>query len=220
MAKVFTTNPAAGDVPTLAAVPPNASGTSWRDALPVLTGATVTLREPTAHDVLGLLTALSSEALAAAVPDAPLSSPLGIELLIASLQAKRAQGQEACWLVAPRDSGAPVGIIRVRALDHGFSMVEGTAAIADEFRGTPVFQDAARLALGCLFSTMHVHRVEFRIEVTNARASGALRKLGATQEGLLRRTLQRDGVFVDQVLWAIVAGDWCGPRDVGHRSIH
>ena len=220
MAKVFTTNPAAGDAPTLAAVPSNASGPSWRDALPTLAGATVTLREPTAHDALGLLTALSPAAMAAAVPDAPPSSQLGLESLIASLQAKRAQGQEACWVIVPRDSGAPVGILRVRALDHGFSMVEGTAAIADEFRGTPVFQDAARLALGCLFGTMHVHRVEFRIEVGNARASGALRKLGATQEGLLRRALQRDGVLVDQVLWAIVAGDWCSPRDVSHPSIH
>ncbi len=61
---------------------------------------------------------------------------------------------------------------------------------------------------------MQVHRAEFRIDVRNARANGALRKLGATQEGLLRRALHRDGVFVDQVLWAIVAGDWCGPRDV------
>lgn len=220
MAKVFTTNPSAGAAPSLAAVPPSASGTSWREALPTLAGAAVTLREPTAHDALGLLTALSPDALAAAVPDAPPSSQFGIESLIASLQATRAQGQEACWVVVPHGTGSPVGLIRVRALDHGFSVVEGTAAIADEFRGTHVFQDAARLVLGCLFRTMQVHRAEFRIEVGNARANGALRKLGATQEGLLRRALRRDGVFVDQVLWAIVAGDWCGPRDVSHPSIH
>ena len=220
MAKVFTSNPAAGAAPSLAAVHPSPSGTPWRDALPTLSGETVTLREPTANDALGLLTALSPDALAAAVPDAPPSSQLGLESLIASLQAKRAHGQEVCWIIVPRVTGAPVGIIRVRALDHGFTMVEGTAAIADEFRGTFVFQDAARLALGCLFRTMQVHRAEFRIDVRNARANGALRKLGATQEGLLRRALHRDGMFVDQVLWAIVAGDWCGPRDVSHLSIH
>ena len=220
MAKVFSSNPAAGAARSLAAVHPSPSGTPWRDALPTLSGETVTLREPTANDALGLLTALSPDALAAAVPDAPPSSQLGLESLIASLQAKRAQGQEVCWIVVPRVIAAPVGLIRVRALDHGFTMVEGTAAIADEFRGTFVFQDAARLALGCLFRTMQVHRAEFRIDVRNARANGALRKLGATQEGLLRRALHHDGMFVDQVLWAIVAGDWCGPRDVSHPSIH
>lgn len=220
MAKVLTTNPAAGAAPSAVRVLPSASVTSWRDALPMLSGATVILREPVRHDALGLLTALSPDALAAAMPDAPPSSQLGIESLIASLQAKRAQGQEACWVVLPRDTAAPVGIIRVRALDHGFSTVEGTAAIAAEFRGTHVFQDAARLVLGCLFRTMQVHRAEFRIDVSNARANGALRKLGATQEGLLRRALRRDGLFVDQVLWAIVAGDWCGPRDSSHPSIH
>ena len=220
MAKVFMSTPAAGAAPSLAGAPPSTSGTPWRDALPTLSSATVTLREPTANDALGLLTALSPDALAAAVPDPPPSSPLGIASLIASLQTKRAQGQEACWVVVPHASAVPIGLIRMRALDHGFTMVEGTAAIADEFRGTQLFQDAARLVLGCLFRTMQVHRAEFRIDVRNARANGALRKLGATQEGLLRRALYRDGVFVDQVLWAIVAGDWCGPRDVSHSRIH
>jgi RimJ/RimL family protein N-acetyltransferase len=220
MAKVFTSNPAAGAAPALVAVTPTTSDTNWRESLPVLSSATLTLREPVAADALALLTALSPDDLAQAVSDAPPSSPAALESLIGSMAAKRAQGVEACWAIVPRDTGAPVGLIRVRALDHGFTMVEGTAAIAEEFRGTHVFEDAARLVLGCLFQRMHVHRAEFRIEVRNARANGALRKLGASQEGLLRRALCRDGVCLDQVLWAIVAGDWRAPRDLSHPRIH
>lgn len=220
MAKVFTSNPAAGAAPSLAAVPPAAAGTNWRECLPTLSSTSVTLREAIAADALPLLTALSPDALSQAVPDAPPASQQGFESLIASLAAKRTQGTEACWVIVPRDTGAPVGLIRVRALDHGFTMVEGTAAIAEEFRGTHLFQEAARLVLACLFRTMQVHRAEFRIEVRNARANGALRKLGATQEGLLRRALIRDGAHLDQVLWSIVATDWNAPRDAAQPRIH
>ena len=47
-----------------------------------------------------------------------------------------------------------------------------------------------------------------RVDVRNARANGALRKLGAAQEGVLRHAQFRDGAYRDHVLWAMVAGDW------------
>ena len=62
--------------------------------------------------------------------------------------------------------------------------------------------------------------VEFRIDVRNGRANGALRKLGATQEGLLRRARANDGEFHDQVLWAIVATDWHDIRTTRTSSVH
>ncbi len=220
MAKVFTSNPAAGASPALAAVPPSPEDTDWRKALPTLSSAAVTLREPIAADALPLLTALTPDALAEVVADPPPATQDGYESLFASLVSKRAQGLEACWAIVPRDTGAPIGLIRVRALDHGFTMIEGTAALAEEFQGTHVFQEAARLVLGCLFRTMRVHRAEFRVDVRNPRANGALRKLGAAQEGLLRRARHRDGAYSDEVLWAIVAGDWGLPRDLANPRVH
>ncbi len=220
MAKVFSTNPAAGGSPSISAVPPAPSDINWREMLPTLSSTLVTLREPTDADALPLLTALSASDLAQVTSDAPPMTEAGLQSLITTMTAKRTQGAEAWWVVVPRESGAPVGVIRVRSLDHGFTMVEGTAAIAEEFRGTHVFQDAARLVLGCLFRTMQVHRAEFRTEVRNARANGALRKLGATQEGLLRRAVQRDGEFIDQVLWSVVATDWNSPRAATHPRVH
>ena len=48
------------------------------------------------------------------------------------------------------------------------------------------------------------HRLEARAAVANGRGNGALRKIGAVQEGILRRSFQRHGVNHDQVLWGIV----------------
>ena len=45
--------------------------------------------------------------------------------------------------------------------------------------------------------------------MANGRGNGALRKLGAVQEGVLRRSFLRHGHYHDQVLWSILAnGDW------------
>ena len=220
MAKFFTSDPAAGDAPNVAVVASWSRNLHWCRALPTLSSAALMLREPVAGDALALLTALSSEALGQLVADPPPATQAGFEGFIATMQTARHEGREACWAIVPRDTSAAVGLMRVRALDYDFTTIDGTAALAEEFRGTHVFQDAARLVLGCLFRTMGVQRAEFRIDVRNSRANGALRKLGATQEGLLRRALRRDGGFHDQVLWAMVAIEWASPRDLSHRRIH
>jgi RimJ/RimL family protein N-acetyltransferase len=44
--------------------------------------------------------------------------------------------------------------------------------------------------------------------VSNGRGNGALRKLGAVEEGILRRSFLRHGRYHDQVLWAILADEW------------
>jgi RimJ/RimL family protein N-acetyltransferase len=194
--------------------------TSWREALPTLSCPILTLREPVSADAVSLLTALPEDALSQIVADPPPASVAGIELLIEQLQAGRRAGTTACWVIVPADAGVPVGVLGVRSMDHTCSLVEGFAVTAEEFRGTPIFQTAGRLVLGCLFGQMGVHRAEFRIDVRNGRANGALRKLGATQEGLLRRARAADGEFSDQVLWAIVATDWNETPTIGTASVH
>lgn len=197
--------------PTAAAVaaPPAAAPTltPWREQLPRLVRPGVTLREPVAADAVALFTALPADAPAQVLVDPPPASLAGFETFVERVQAARRVGQIACWVIVPDESDVPVGIIGVRAMDPQASMVEGFAVLAQEFRGTPLFQTVGRMVLECLFGPMRVHRAEFRVDVRNGRANGALRKLGATQEGLLRRARRADGECLDQVLWAIVSTD-------------
>lgn len=211
--------------PVAASVPARATATDgvrtgWKVALPTLSCALLTLREPVPADAVALLTALPEDALSQIVADPPPASVAGLELLIEQLQTGRRAGTTACWVIVPADTGVPVGVIGVRSMDHTCSLVEGFAVTAEEFRGTSIFQTAGRLVLACLFGEMGVHRAEFRIDVRNGRANGALRKLGATQEGLLRRARNADGEFHDQVLWAIVATDWNETSSVRTASVH
>jgi RimJ/RimL family protein N-acetyltransferase len=194
--------------------------TDWRVALPTLACPTLTLREPASTDALALLTALPEDALGQIVIDPPPATLPGLDAFITRVRTERGTGALACWAIVPADTAVAVGLIGVRAMDPRAAMVEGFAVVAEEFRGTPLFQTAGRLVLGCLFNQMRVHRAEFRIDVRNGRANGALRKLGATQEGLLRRARRHDGEFHDQVLWAIVATDWSDVRAPRTASIH
>ena len=63
------------------------------------------------------------------------------------------------------------------------------------------------------FEVVGVHRLEARAAVKNGRGNGALRKIGAVQEGLLRKSFLRNGEYLDQALYAIVSDDWQSSRD-------
>jgi RimJ/RimL family protein N-acetyltransferase len=220
MAKVHTL----GAVTKTAGRLPAASGTldlaNWRDVLPALSGSAVMLREPVVADALALLTALPGGGLQEIVADPPPASVTGLEAFIERVQRQRRAGTLACWALVPSDGEVPVGLIGLRALDHAATLVEGVAVLADEFRGTALFQGAARLALAFAFDRMGVHRIEFRVDVQNGRGNGALRKLGALQEGVLRRARITGSEAHDQVLWAMLSSDWSAPHCTHSASIH
>ena len=59
-----------------------------------------------------------------------------------------------------------------------------------------------------IFETLGVHRLEARAAVKNGRGNGALLKVGAVQEGVLRSSFVRNGEYLDQVIYSILDSDW------------
>ena len=70
------------------------------------------------------------------------------------------------------------------------------------------FLESVRLIGSFAFSAVGVRRLETRVLLQNGRGNTALRKLGAVQEGILRRSVWRNGEYVDQVLWSLLKEDW------------
>jgi RimJ/RimL family protein N-acetyltransferase len=101
-----------------------------------------------------------------------------------------------------------VGIFQLRSMEHGYAMAEWGFALGSAFWGTGIFAEGARLVVDFAVDVIGAHRLEARAAVANGRGNGALRKIGAVQEGLLRRSFVRNGVHHDQVLWGILAHDW------------
>ena len=97
---------------------------------------------------------------------------------------------------------------RIGALSADFQNAEWGFALASECWGTGMFVDGARLALEFVFQTIGVHRLEARAALANGRGNGALLKIGAKHEGVLRQSFPRRGAYLDQALWTILETEW------------
>ena len=197
--------------------PSTLSASNWRTELPLLTSRAVTLREPVVQD-LGVLVDLFSIGDASCFGlDSPVSEA-GVQEFIEGAQRARAAGHSFTYVVIPGSARPAVGVVQVRQLDPVFEGGECEATLALSSRGTGVFFEAARLVGSFAFGSVGAHRLEARVPLQNGRANGALRKLGAVQEGVLRRSVRRGGEYIDQVLWSVLKEDWSehwvstGPR--------
>ena len=190
-----------------ASADPSVVSSDWRSALPVLAGSNFSLRELRVEDAASLFAMLTTEEVARFISPPP-TTVEGFEKFIQWAQQERAEGNYACYAVVPHGVDAAIGIFQVRTLEPGFAMAEWGFALGSQFWGTNLFAEGAWLILGFTFETIGVRRLEARAAIGNARGNGALRKVGAVQEGVLRRSFFRHGIHHDQMLWSILAEDW------------
>jgi RimJ/RimL family protein N-acetyltransferase len=207
------------DVHAVMAAAQAVTSTDWRRGLPVLTGSMVTLRELRLSDAAPLLAMLTTEEVTRFISPPP-TTVEGFERFIAWTHRERAAGNYICFAVIPNGMDTAVGIIQVRQKDPTFHTAEWGFAIGSPFWGTGVFQDAAHQVVGFAFETVGVHRLEARAAVLNGRGNGALRKLGAVQEGVLRKSFLRNGEYLDQTLWTILHDDWRRERTPFSTLVH
>jgi ribosomal-protein-alanine N-acetyltransferase len=189
--------------------------TDWRTGLPVLASGSVVLRDLRASDAPSLFALLTTEEVSRFISPPP-TTVEGFERFIAWTHRERAAGKYACFAVTLKGYDTAIGIFQVRDLKSGFDTAEWGFAIGSEFWGTGVFEKGARLVLEFAFSTLGVRRLEARAAVQNGRGHGALLKMGAVQEGVLRQSFEKKGRYLDQVLFAILAKDYRGQRTLVH----
>ena len=181
--------------------------TNWKTALPVMAGSTFTLRELRAEDAPSLLAMLTTEEVSRFISPPP-TTVEGFQRFIAWTHRERSAGNYACFAIVPQGMDTAIGIFQVRALDPGFGTAEWGFAMGSQFWGSGIFVEGAKMILDFAFDVIGAQRLEARAAVANGRGNGALRKIGAVQEGLLRRSFLRNGQHHDQVLWGILADDW------------
>jgi RimJ/RimL family protein N-acetyltransferase len=180
---------------------------TWRNALPMLSGRTVTLREPVAEDLPFLLNLLSLGDATRFGIDEPLSEVV-VHEFIERASRDRANGVAAVWAITLTATRSIVGLVQLRQLDPAFEAAEWECTLAPSARGSGAFVEAARLAGSFAFGTLNTHRLEARVLLQSGRGNGAMRKLGAVQEGVLRRSVRYAGEYYDQVLWSMLKEDW------------
>src|SRR5215208_6606364 len=179
----------------------------WEQSPPVLQGPRVILREVRPLDGAALLSSISTTEVARFTSPPP-DTVEAFEQFIATSRARRAAGHAICFAVLPAGYATPVGLFQVRRPDLQGSTAEWGFAIGAEFWGEGLFYAAAPLVIDWVFDRLGVLRLEARSATTNGRGNGALRKLGAVQEAVLRPSVPREGDDPDHVLWTVTADHW------------
>ena len=187
--------------------PAGTVATNWRHGLPVLAAGQVVLRQLRTSDAASLFSLLTTEEVARFISPPP-SSVEGFERFIAWTERQRIAGAYVCFAVTVKGMDTAVGIFQLRELEPGFGTAEWGFAMGSVYWGTGLFESGAELVIQFAFETVGVHRLEARAAVHNGRGNGALRKIGAVQEGILRKSFLKNGEYLDQTLWTILDEDW------------
>ncbi len=199
--------------------PAEVISSDWRAGLPLLSGRHVTLRELRLSDAPSLLSMLTAEEVTRFISPPP-TTVEGFERFILWSHRQRAHGIYVCFAVVPEGYEDAVGLIQVRQLEPGFGTAEWGFAIGSSFWGPGIFEEGARLVVDFMLDVVGTHRLEARAAVANGRGNGALKKLGAVEEGVLRRSLVRHGLYLDQILWSILEEDWRLGRTASQPRVH
>jgi RimJ/RimL family protein N-acetyltransferase len=150
----------------------------------------------------------------------PPSTIDGFERFIQWTQRERAAGHYVCFGVVPAGSDVAVGIFQLRQLEPDFGTAEWGFAMGAIYWGTGLFAESARLVVDFAVDKVGVHHLEARAAVLNGRGNGALKKIGANRECVLRKSFLRDGEYLDQVLWTITGDDWRRDRVPPDAPVH
>ena len=130
----------------------------------------------------------------------------------ARLQGDIAAGRTIAFAVTV--DGRCRGITCYSGIDPANRVVEiGGTYYAPDLRGVSVNPAAKRLMLENAF-LCGARRVVFRVDAINARSRAAVTKLGAVQEGILRRDrICWTGRVRDTVIFSVLAEEWPDVRD-------
>ncbi len=123
---------------------------------------------------------------------------------------EQAQGLTLPFITVERKSNQIVGSTHFMNMDAANRRVEiGSTWVVPAWQRTAVNTEAKYLMLGHAFETWHCLRVELKTDGLNARSRKAILRLGAKEEGTLRKhVICWNGRARDTVYYAITDTEW------------
>lgn len=139
-----------------------------------------------------------------------LPTPEGMAEEIDRRLAEHADGLCAPWVIISTATGRAVGMTSFHTLDHAHRRLEiGRTWMAAHVQGTGINPSVKYLQLQRAFEVLGVNAVEFRTNWHNHRSRAAIERLGAKQDGVLRKhRIHPDGTVRDTVIYSITNDEW------------
>lgn len=144
-----------------------------------------------------------------------LATPVDVTAAIGRMLAAQAAGTMLPFVTVDLASGTLVGGTRFMNIDRANRRVEiGGTWIAAPWQRTAVNTEAKYLMLHHAFEVWGCVRVEFKTDVLNTRSRNAILRLGAREEGILRRHIVTwTGRIRDSVYFSILDSEWPQVKD-------
>lgn len=122
----------------------------------------------------------------------------------------QAAGTQLPFVTIERASNRVVGSTRFMNIDRANRRVEiGSTWVSRPWQRTAVNTEAKYLMLRHAFETWDCVRVELKTDALNQRSRAAIRRIGAVEEGILRRhTVTWSGRIRDTVYYSILDSEW------------
>lgn len=130
--------------------------------------------------------------------------------LIAKAQQEEQSGESVVFATVERASGQTIGSTRFMNIDRANRRVEiGSTWIAPAWQRTAINTEAKYLMLHHAFEVWKCIRVELKTDALNQKSRNAILRLGAKEEGTLRRHLITwTGRVRDTVYFSILDSEW------------
>jgi N-acetyltransferase len=132
------------------------------------------------------------------------------ERAVAKAHQEQDRGESIVFATMERSSGRTIGSTRFMNIDRVNRRVEiGSTWIAPQWQRTAVNTEAKYLMLRHAFEVWKCIRVELKTDALNRRSRNAILRIGAKEEGTLRRHLiTHTGRVRDTVYFSILDNEW------------
>ncbi|TVT41334.1 GNAT family N-acetyltransferase [Hymenobacter setariae] len=134
----------------------------------------------------------------------------------------REAGRRYAFAIIDRATGQLVGstsYYNIVPADQRLSI--GYTWLGREFQGSGLNRAAKHLLLSYAFDHLGYERVELETDARNQQSQQAMRRMGATEEGTLRRhRLTQGGIRRDTVIFSIIRPEWEGLRQSVFREYY
>jgi RimJ/RimL family protein N-acetyltransferase len=144
----------------------------------------------------------------------PLETRDALDNFVATACDLAAKGQALPFVIIDKTSGKVAGSTRFGAIAAEHRRVEiGWTFVGLQWQRTPVNTAAKLLLLAHAFERLGCLRVELKTDALNAASRAAIARIGAVEEGALRRhVIRADGSYRDTVYFSIIDIEWPSAR--------
>ncbi len=149
------------------------------------------------------------------------NSPSNLREWVENALRLEATGAVMPWVTVLKENGRVVGSTRFMELDGRHRTIElGSTWLATEFHGAGLNAEAKLLQLTFAFEQLKLNRVALKTHHENLQSQAAMRKIGATQEGIFRNHyVMLDGSQRHSVWFSIIREEWPRVRSLLEKRL-